>query len=77
MLSIAVHVKLFKFFRWLSKRENLLDVCSVCAKKRFLVYSVCDKIVSAYAQHAHAIILKNYSKILISNENFNYKKSKF
>jgi hypothetical protein len=44
---------------------------------RFLVCSACDKIVSAYAQHAHAIIFENDSKILIKmqispikNQNF-------
>jgi hypothetical protein len=38
---------------------------------------VCDKIVPAYAQHAHAIIFENYSKIprkkqilTIKNQNF-------
>ncbi len=39
--------------------------------------SVCDKIVSAYAQHAHAIIFENYSKILNLNLNFDYKKLEF
>jgi hypothetical protein len=38
---------------------------------------VCDKIVSAYAQHAHAIIFENYLKITNLNANYNYKKSKF
>jgi hypothetical protein len=40
----------------------------------FLLCSVCDKIVSAYAQHAHAIIFENYLKIPNLNANFNYKK---
>ncbi len=63
MLSINLHVKtvhilplaehMWKFIpRMLSVRWN-----------RFLVCSVCDKIVSAYAQHTHATILENYSKI--------------
>jgi hypothetical protein len=29
----------------------------------FLVCSVCDEIVSTYAQHAQAMIFENYSKI--------------
>ncbi len=42
---------------------------------RFLVCSACDKIVSAYAQHTHAIIFENDSKIKmkispIKNQNF-------
>ncbi len=43
----------------------------------FLVCSVCDNIDSSYAQHAHAIIFENYSKITnlnaistIKNRNF-------
>jgi hypothetical protein len=38
---------------------------------------VCDKIVSTCAQHAHAIIFENYSKISNKNANFDFKKSKF
>jgi hypothetical protein len=41
MLSIAVHKKLLTFFLWLSSRENSLGVCSVC-----------NEIVSSYAQCA-------------------------
>ncbi len=44
---------------------------------RFRVCSACDKIVSAYAQHTHAIIFEKYSKIpnkmqvlTINNRNF-------
>ncbi len=40
---------------------------------RFRVCSACDKIVSAYAQHMHAIIFENDSKMQISpikNQNF-------
>ncbi len=47
----------------LSQRWNPFHVCSVC-----------DKIVSAYAQHAHAIIFENYSKIPNKNANFYPKK---
>jgi hypothetical protein len=45
-------------------------------RNRFLVCSACDKIVSAYAQHAHTIIFENDSKIPNENANFDYKKSK-
>ncbi len=52
MLSMDVHVKTVNtFYRWLSMREN-----------SFLVCSVCNEIVSTYAQHAHAILFENYSK---------------
>jgi hypothetical protein len=47
-----VHVTMFTFYRWLSMRGN-----------SFLVCSACDEIVSAYAQHTHAIIFENDSKI--------------
>ena len=51
ILPLAEHA--WKFVpRMLSVRWN-----------RFLVCSVWDKIVSTYAQHAHAIIFENYSKI--------------
>jgi hypothetical protein len=67
--------------------RNSSLVCSVAMKLfpcmlsvgwyRFLECSVCDKIVSLYAQHKHAIILKKYSKIpnqkailTINNQNF-------
>ena len=51
ILPLAEHARKF-VPRMLSMQWNL-----------FLVYSVCDKIVSAYAQHVHAIIFENYSKI--------------
>jgi hypothetical protein len=40
---------------------------------------VCDKIVSTYAQHAHAIIFKNYSKYqikmqILTTNNRNFEK---
>jgi hypothetical protein len=41
---------------------------------RFRVCSACDKIVSTYAQHTHAIIFENDSKNPNYNANFAYKK---
>ncbi len=51
ILPLAEHARKFAP-RMLSMRSN-----------RFPVYSACDKIVSAYAQHTHAIIFENDSKI--------------
>ncbi len=51
ILPLAEHARKF-VPRMLSVRWN-----------RFLVCSACDKIVSAYAQHAHKIIFENDSKI--------------
>ncbi len=53
ILPLAEHARKF-VPRMLSVRWN-----------RFLVCSACDKIVSAYAQHAHTIIFENDSKIPI------------
>ena len=63
MLSIAVHLKTVKKFSLAEHTRKICQTYALCAQKnRFLVCSVCDKIVSAYAQHTHAIIFKNYSK---------------
>ncbi len=51
ILPLAEHARKF-VPRMLSMRWN-----------SFLVCSACDKIVSAYAQHTHAIIFENDSKI--------------
>jgi hypothetical protein len=32
-------------------------------RNSFLVFSACDKIASAYAQHTHAMIFENDSKV--------------
>ena len=51
ILQLAEHARKF-VPRMLSMRWNWFRVCSAC-----------DKIVSAYAQHTHAIIFENDSKI--------------
>ncbi len=78
MLSIAVHVKTVNIFP-LAEHTRIFVWCMISVRwNRFLVCSVCDKTVSAYAQHAHAIIFENYSKIPnYKNTNFYYKKSNF
>jgi len=53
ILPLAEHARKF-VPRMLSMRWNRFRVCSAC-----------DKIVSAYAQHTHAIIFENDSKSLI------------
>ena len=53
ILPLAEHARKF-VPRMLSMRWNRFRVCSAC-----------DKIVSAYAQHTHAIIFENDSKIPI------------
>ena len=66
ILPLAEHARKF-VPRMLSMRWNRFRVCSAC-----------DKIVSAYAQHMHAIIFEKYSKITnfkmqiltINNRNF-------
>ncbi len=64
ILPLAEHARKF-VPRMLSMQWNQLSVCSAC-----------NEIVSAYAQHAHAIIFENDSKIPNLNANFAYKKSK-
>ncbi len=58
-------------------RISEIMLLSAFKSPRIYPSSVCNKIVSACAQHAHAIIFENYSKILNLNLNFDYKKSKF
>jgi hypothetical protein len=71
MLSMDVHVK----------TVNILPLAKDARKG---VDSVCDEIVSSYAQsaiksfstyaqHAHSIIFDNYLTIPNSNSNFDYK----
>jgi hypothetical protein len=65
ILPLAEHARKF-VPRMLSMRWNRFRVCSAC-----------DKIVSGYAQHTHAIIFENDSKIPNWKANFAYKKPKF
>ncbi len=58
MLSMDFHVKTVNIYRWLSMRGNSFGEDSVFPR----MLSV-DTIVSTYAQHTHAIIFENYSKI--------------
>ncbi len=77
MLSMELHVKTAQILLLAEHaRKFVLRMLSV-RWNCFLICSVCDKIVSVYAQHAHAIIFENYLKILNENANFDYKKSKF
>jgi hypothetical protein len=65
MLSIDVHVKTVHILP-LAEREHarkLVPRMLSVRWNRFLVCSLCDKIVSMYAQHTHAIIFEKYSKI--------------
>ncbi len=61
ILPLAEHVRKF-VPRMLSMRWNWFRVCSAC-----------DKIVSAYALHTHAISFENESKIPNKNANFAFK----
>ncbi len=58
----------------LAKHARKFVPCMLSMRwNRFRICSVCDKIVSAYAQLTHAIIFKNDSKMQISqikNQNF-------
>jgi hypothetical protein len=52
-----VHVKMFKFYHWLSMRGN-----------SFLICSACDEIGSAYAQHAKKLFPRMLSiRIILKN----------
>jgi hypothetical protein len=65
MLSMdcTVHVKMFTFYRWLSMRGNSFLVCSACVEIHSSYAQHAIKLFSAYAQHTHAIIFENDSKI--------------
>ncbi len=65
ILQLAEHAGKF-VPRMLSMRWNRFRVCSAC-----------DKIVYAYAQHTHAIIFENDSKILIKMQISPIKNSNF
>ncbi len=53
-MYIIVHVKIV----------NILPLTEQARKFVWCIGSVYDKVVSAYAQHVHAVIFKNYLKIL-------------
>jgi hypothetical protein len=77
MLSIDCTCKTVNIFPLTEHTRKFVRRMLSVRLNRFLVCSVSDKIVFAYAQHAHAIIFENYSKIPNKNANFDYKKSKF
>ncbi len=56
MLSINLHVKTVYILPLAEHARKVVPRMLSVRCNRFLVCSVCDKIVSAYAQHAHAII---------------------
>ena len=77
MLSIAVHVKTVNIFPLAEHTLKFVRSMLSVRWNGFLVCSVCDKIVSAYAQHTHAkfskIFQKSHIKMQIStikNPNF-------
>ncbi len=63
MLSINLHVKTVHILPLAEHALKFVPRMLSVRWNRFLVCSVCDKIVSAYAQHAHAINFENCSKI--------------
>ncbi len=62
MLSMDLHVKTVHILPLAEIARKFVPRMLSVRWNRFLVCSECDKIVSAYAQHAHAIIFENYSK---------------
>ncbi len=77
MLSMDLHVKTVHILSLAEHARKFVPRMLSVRWNRFLVCSVCDKIVSAYAQHVHAIIFENFSKIpnkmqilTIKNQNF-------
>ncbi len=79
MLSMDLHVKTDHILQLAEHAwkfvPRMLSVWGNC----FLVCSMCDKIVSAYAQHAHAIILKIIQKSqikmqILTIKNLNFEK---
>ncbi len=69
MLSIDVHVKTVKNFPVAEHMRKFVRRMLNVRWNRFLVCSVCDKIVSSYARRAHAIIFKNQMKMQILTKN--------
>ncbi len=63
LLSMYLHVKTVHILPLAEHARKFIPRMRSVRWNCFLICSVCDKIISAYAQHAHAIILKNYSKI--------------
>ncbi len=57
MLSMDLHVKTVHILPLAEHARKFVPRMLSVRWKRFLVCSVCDKIVSTYAQHAHAIWL--------------------
>ncbi len=73
MLSIDVQVKTVNIFLLAKHTQKFVRRMLSVRRNRFLVCSVCDKIISLYAQRAHAMIFENSSKIPNSNSNFDQK----
>ncbi len=63
MLSMDVHVKTVHILPLAEHERKFVPRMLSVRWIRFRVCSVCNKVVSTYAQHAHAIIFENYSKI--------------
>jgi hypothetical protein len=63
MLSMDLNVKTVHILPVAEHARKFVPRMLSVQLNRFFVCSVCDKIISAYAQHAHAIIFENYSKI--------------
>ncbi len=77
ILSMVLHVKTVQILLLAEHARKFIPRMLSVWWNRFLVCSVCYKIVSIYAQHAQGIILKNYSKSQIKmqisttkNQNF-------
>jgi hypothetical protein len=62
MLSMDLHVKTVHILPLADHAQKFVPRMLSMRWNRFLLRSVCDKIVSAYAKHAHAIIFENYKK---------------
>ncbi len=63
MHSMDLHVKTVHILPLAEQAQKFVPRMLSVWWNCFLVCSVCDKIVSEYAQHAYAIIFKNYFKI--------------
>ncbi len=75
--SMDLHVKTVQILPLAEHARKFVPHMLSVRWNSFLVCSVCDKIVSVYAQHAQAIIFENYSKSRIKmqistlkNQNF-------
>ncbi len=63
MLSMDLHVKSVNTLPLAEHARKFFQRRFIVRQNCFLLCSVCDKIISTYAQHRHAITFKNYSKI--------------